>query len=105
MKKVMSLITGLLVLLPLCMAASADVSVDIRLDRREATTADTVTMTVSLSGARKADSRPVIEGMDPFDMKSGGTSTRVEIINGRVRSGVEFTYFIRADYGLYKKVR
>lgn len=71
--------------------ARGEVSVALKLDRAEATVADSVRLTVSVSGARKSES-PAISGLEHFDVSRGGTSSRVEIINGNLNSGVDYTY-------------
>jgi len=74
--------------------AHADVSVSLSLDRQEATPSDSIRMVVSVSGARECDVPPVIEGLDRFRVAQGGSSTRVEIRDGSIRSGVDYTYYI-----------
>ncbi len=72
----------------------ADVSVSLTLDRPEATPGDTIQMDIHVSGARQCDAPPVIEGLDTFRVAPGGSSSRVEIINGSIRSGIDYTYTI-----------
>jgi len=75
-------------------SAGADVSVTLKLDRTEATIADSIRLSVSVSGARKSEP-PAISGLELFDVSGGGTSSRVEIINGKVNSSVDYTYGIQ----------
>ncbi|MBW1797874.1 MAG: protein BatD [Deltaproteobacteria bacterium] len=75
--------------------ANADISITLRLDRNKATPMDSITMLVKLSGVRKSDSRPVLNGLESFDVTRTGTSSRVEIINGKVNSGIDYTYLLR----------
>jgi len=75
--------------------ARADISVSMRLNREEATIADSISMIVSVAGARESDSQPVFKGMDDFDITQGGTSSRFEIINGQVNSGIDYTFFLQ----------
>lgn len=75
--------------------AKADVSVTLRLDRAEATLMDTVRMLLSVSGTRKIESEPVFHGLEEFNVTKGGTSSRFEIVNGSINSGIETTYFIQ----------
>jgi len=89
------LLLPLLLLIP-CVA-SAKVSVSLRLDRTEAALVDSVKMVVSISGSRSSDSKPVLRGLESFSLTQGGTSSRVEIINGRVNSGIDYTYFIQPN--------
>ncbi|MBW1799392.1 MAG: protein BatD [Deltaproteobacteria bacterium] len=67
----------------------------LKLDRSEATLVDTIRMVVRVSGSRKSESQPVLKGTDAFQITPGGTSSRLEMINGKVKSGIEFTYFLR----------
>ena len=75
--------------------AADDVTVTLGLDRVEATLADTVRMEIRVSGSRKSDAPPVLQGLESFLVTNGGTSSRVEIINGKVTSGVDYIYFIQ----------
>ncbi len=75
--------------------ARADVSVSMRLDREEATIADSISMVVSIAGARESDSPPVFKGMEDLDVTQGGTSSRFEVINGQVNSGIDYTFFLQ----------
>ena len=52
-------------------------------------------MEIRVSGSRKSDEPPVLKGLESFLVTTGGTSSRVEIINGKVNSGVDYTYFIQ----------
>lgn len=78
-----------------CVATSADVSISLRIDRQEATLADSVTLVVSVSGVRDSSSTPLIRGLEHFNVSSGGTSSRVQIINGKIDSSMDFTYYIQ----------
>lgn len=80
-------------LLPL--SANADISVGLSIDRAEVTLLDSVRLVVSLSGTQSADSKPVIRGLEEFTVSQGGTSSRLEIINGQVNATIEHTYFIQ----------
>jgi hypothetical protein len=75
--------------------ANADISITLGLDRNEATLTDSITMLVKLSGVRNTDSQPVLKGLESFDVTRAGTSSRVEIINGKVDSGIDYTYLLR----------
>ncbi len=85
--------TIFLVLIPI--GSMAGVSVTLKLDRSEATLTDTIKILVKISGTRSTDSRPVLHGLEQFTVTQGGTSTRVEIINGQVNAGIDYTYLIR----------
>lgn len=73
----------------------ADITVTLTLDRTEATTVDSVRMKVSVSGVRESTSSPGIQGLENFYVTQGGTSSRVEIINGQMKAGVDYTYFLQ----------
>jgi hypothetical protein len=75
--------------------AEAAVSLTLRLDRTEAALADSVRMIVALSGTRSSDGEPVLRGLESFHVSRGGISSRVQIINGQLSGGVEYTYFIQ----------
>ncbi len=75
--------------------AHSGVSVSLKLDRTEATLADSIRMVVGVSGTRSSDLRPVVQGLENFGVSQGGTSTRLEVINGQVNSGADYTYFLR----------
>ena len=93
-KRIPALILVFIFLFSPCVVI-ADVSVSLRIDRKKATLGDSITMVVSLSGARKSDSPPILNGLASFEVTRGGTSSRVEIINGRVNSGVDYTYALQ----------
>jgi hypothetical protein len=81
----------------LCAAppSGADVSVDLRVERTDVTLVDSLTMVVSVSGVRNVEEPPAIRGLEPFTVSQGGTSSRMEIINGQVSSSVDYTYFLQ----------
>ena len=89
----------LILLLSMCVnipcLASGDVSVTLKLDRPEATLLDSITLVVSVSGTRKSDEQPSLRGLDAFEVMPGGTSSRIEIINGKVNAGVDYTYTLQ----------
>ncbi len=72
----------------------AEVSVDLKLDRSETLLTDSVQLIVSVIGSRDSESTPVILGLENFDVRSTGTASRIEFINGKMTSGVDYTYFI-----------
>ena len=75
--------------------AADDVTVTLRLDRTEASLSDTLRMEIRVSGSRKSDQQPNLNGLKSFLVTNGGSSSRVEIINGKINSGVDYTYFIQ----------
>jgi hypothetical protein len=75
--------------------AAAEISVDLKLDRSEMILTDSVQLVVSVSGSRDTGAEPVIQGLENFRVNPGGTSSRIEFINGKMSSGMEYTYFIQ----------
>ena len=75
--------------------SSADVNVALQLERTEASLVDTIQMEVRVSGVRNSDTTPILHGLEAFLVRSGGTSSRIEIINGKVSAGLTYTYFIQ----------
>ena len=73
----------------------ATVSVSMRLDRNEATIADSITVTVAISGAGTSNYVPVLHGVEKFDVSQQGTSSRIEVINGQMSSEVDYNFLIR----------
>jgi hypothetical protein len=72
----------------------AEVSVNLKLDRSQTLLTDSVQLIVSVTGSRDSESTPVILGLENFDVRSTGTASRLEFINGKMTSGVDYTYFI-----------
>jgi hypothetical protein len=95
MKKSILLIILLFMSFHIPCLARGDVSVTLKLDRPEATLLDSITLVVSVSGTRKSDVTPALKGMDDFEVRAGGTSSRIEIINGKVNAGVDYTYTLQ----------
>ena len=73
----------------------AKISLSLKLDRSETLLTDSVQLIVSVGGSRDSESTPDIQGLQNFDVKPSGTSSRVEFINGKMSSGVDYTYFIQ----------
>jgi hypothetical protein len=81
----------------LCAAppSRAAVSVDLRVERTDVTLVDSLTMIVSVSGVRSLNEPPSIRGLEPFAVSQGGTSSRMEIVNGQVSRNIDYTYFLQ----------
>ena len=94
MKKIILLFAFSLSILIPCQTR-AEVSVNLSLDRQEATLSDSIRVAIKVSGTRSCDSSPVIKGLDSFQVSQGGSSSRVEIINGNFSSSVDYTYYIQ----------
>ena len=95
MKKSFPLLVLLICLILAPVRVMADVSVKLILDRSEAEPGESVKMTIEVAGSRNSDSLPVFHGLEKFTIMKGGTSSRVQIINGKVSSSVDYTYFIQ----------
>lgn len=76
-----------------CRAAEGP-TVTLQLDRLETTLSEAVKLTVEVSGSRKLDADPVIPGLEVFTVTPGGTSSRMEIINGRRTSSVQYNFLL-----------
>ena len=75
--------------------AAAGISVTLKLDREEASQLDAIEMVVRVSGTQRGVSQPVVKGLESFAVTRGGTSTRVEIINGKFNAGIDYTYLLQ----------
>ncbi len=98
---------------------SAEISVTLKLDRKEATLSDAIKMVVSISeseprnseshptldsqesdylgGTDKffgSDSRPILNGLESFDMAPGETSTDLGVSDGDLSARVDYIYLI-----------
>ncbi len=83
--------------------ADNNLSMTLSLDRNEAAIADNIRMVVKISGTRSSDSWPSINGLELFDVVQQGTSSRVEIINTKFSSAIEYNYMIQPkEEGTYK---
>lgn len=74
----------------------ADGTVQLLLDRSEATVQDTVTLRLKVSGAGSLRSAPRIQGLQNFTVAAGGTSRHIEIINFSKSEYIEYLYYIQA---------
>jgi hypothetical protein len=95
MKRGAAILSAAFFLALISSASHGAVSVNLRLDRSEATLSDTVAMIISVSGARENMDAPLVHGTENFDVSRGGTSSRLEIVNGVVNARMEFTYLLR----------
>ena len=96
---------------------SADITVTLKLDRKEATLSDAIKMVVSISGPRDSeshptldsqesdylggtdkffgsDSRPILNGLESFDIEPGETSTDLGVSDGDLSARVDYIYLI-----------
>lgn len=95
MKRIVSLMGVLTWVLLAPISAWTAVSITLDLDRYEATPSDAVRLTVGVSGTRSCDAPPHIKGLETFSVSQGGTSSRVEIVNGQYTAQLDYVYFIQ----------
>ncbi|MBW2568984.1 MAG: protein BatD [Deltaproteobacteria bacterium] len=95
MKKAVAAIVFILLSLVFSSLVAAEVSVTLSLDRMEAIPEDSIRMEVSVSGSRSSDTTPVLNGLEDFMVTESGRASRVEVINGKINSGITYTYFIQ----------
>ena len=79
MKNIFAGIAVILLSILYSSVSTAEVGVTLRLDRGEATLADTLRMEVGVSDSRSSDAEPVLHGLEAFLVTKGGTSSRVEM--------------------------
>ncbi len=95
MKRIVCFLIFFSILILPAFPVAAEVSVTLNLDRQEVTLADSVALQVRVSGTRSSDAPPVIEGLKSFHVTQGGSASRVEFINGRYNSFVDYTYYLQ----------
>lgn len=84
------LIFMLLLLFPVQLRAAVT-EVILSVSLRTASLEDQITLTVMVHGDNKA-AKPEIGSIEHFDVNFSGRSSRIEIINGKMRSAVEYSY-------------
>jgi hypothetical protein len=94
-RKTFQTIAAILLFILLPGVASGDISVSLKLDRSEATLVDSVRLTVGVSGTRNSAAKPILNALDDFTVTPSTTSSRLQIVNGQVDSGVDYTYFLQ----------
>ena len=92
MKRFAFLLAAFMMLVSSSLSAADEVTLS--LDRTEATTADSVKMTVGISVSGHSGS-PVIQGITDFHISPGGTSTNIEFVNGRMSKRTDYIYYIQ----------
>jgi DNA-dependent RNA polymerase auxiliary subunit epsilon len=83
---------ALFVVLLRALPADAAVGLEATVDKTEASLEDQIRLNVSISGVRGLDEPPRLPPLPDFLVQEGGTSTRTEIVNGRISSSVDFSY-------------
>ena len=68
-------------------------SLNAKVDKTEATLEDQIILTLSIEGTRRAG-KPMLPPLPDFDMIPRGSSTRMQIINGTITSGIDYNYLL-----------
>lgn len=68
-------------------------SLTAKVDKTEATLEDQIILTLSIEGTRRAG-KPMLPSLPDFDMIPRGSSTRMQIINGTITSGIDYNYLL-----------
>ncbi len=71
----------------------AETSVDLEIDRTNAALSDTMKLKINVSGC-DADSPPSVLGLEHFSVENGGTSSRFQMINGKISSEKDYNFYI-----------
>lgn len=86
-------IVWVIFILMLCAEETHALSLTAKVDKTEATIQDRIILTLSVEGTQQAG-RPHLPPMPAFDFVSRGSSTRMQIINGQIASGVDYNYVL-----------
>lgn len=68
-------------------------SLEARVDKSEGTLADQIMLTLTLEGTERA-AQPQLPPLPAFEVIPRGNTTRMQIINGQVTSGVDYNYIL-----------
>ena len=85
------LISISILLIAAASANAAELSLTITLDRDTATLADVINLTISVEGA---SGEPQLPSSPAFETVRQGSSSRVQIVNGRMSSSVDYSYLL-----------
>ncbi|KPJ60134.1 MAG: hypothetical protein AMJ42_01575 [Deltaproteobacteria bacterium DG_8] len=80
-------------ILLLCTEEVHSLSLIAKVDKTEATLQDHIILTLSVEGTQRIG-RPDLPPMPAFDAMSRGSSTRMQIVNGQITSGVDYNYVL-----------
>ncbi len=84
----------LMVMVLIIEAGSAyGLSLTARVDKTEATLADQIFLTLAVEGSQRS-AKPQLPDLPAFEVIPRGSTTRMQIINGQVSSGVDYTYIL-----------
>jgi hypothetical protein len=85
------LLTG--VLLVIATGSAYGLSLTAKVDKTDATLEDQIFLTLSVEGSQRS-ARPQLPDHPAFEVMSRGSTTRMQIINGTISSGVDYTYIL-----------
>ncbi|MGA1826532.1 MAG: BatD family protein, partial [bacterium] len=72
---------------------ASKISVNIQVDKSRITLDDRIRLTISVEGSSSPDD-PQLPSLDAFDVISSGRSSRIQIVNGRMTSSIDFNYIL-----------
>ncbi|MGA1871615.1 MAG: BatD family protein [bacterium] len=72
---------------------AAEISVNAQVDKRRITLEDRIQLTISVEGS-SSPGDPKITSFEGFDVISSGRSSRIQIVNGRMTSSIDFNYIL-----------
>jgi hypothetical protein len=90
-KRTAGLIPILILLITAAAVNAAEPSLSISVDRDQATLADSINLTLSVEGA---SGEPQLPSSPAFEITRQGSSSRVQIINGKMSSSVDYSYVL-----------
>ncbi len=85
------LLTG--VLLIIATGSAYGLSITAQVDKTEATLADQIFLTLAVEGSQRG-AKPQLPDLPAFEVIPRGSTTRMQILNGRITSGVDYTYIL-----------
>jgi hypothetical protein len=65
----------------------AETKISLSLDRSEASVNDAVQLSIKIEGGSDGD--PVVQGLQDFVVSKGGTSSQIQIINGKISKSIQ----------------
>ncbi len=75
------------------MVQAAQITLTASVDKTEATTEDTILLTVAVAGTQSAP-RPAVPAPNGIEVKYSGKSSEVSIVNGAVSSHIKYNYLV-----------
>jgi len=86
-------ITGTLIMFAWSAALNASMGVSLHVDRTSVIQTDTIKLTIKITGTQSAVT-PRVAGLQHFRVESGGTSSNFSMVNGKVSSSIDQTYYL-----------